>query len=79
MTTRYRFTVSVERDDHSKIDATGLYEHQTDSQENTNAAGLPANAGLVAGLMEQWKKGCQRAVSTSSRVSDQRSAKSLWC
>ena len=61
-TDRYRFTVWVERADHSKVHATELYDHQTDPQENTNIAGLPASAALVAGLMEQWKKGWRSAV-----------------
>jgi arylsulfatase A-like enzyme len=60
-TERYRFTVWVDRDDHSKVDATELYDHQTDPQENTNIANVPANAALVGRLMEQWKKGWQGA------------------
>jgi iduronate 2-sulfatase len=60
-TDRYRFTVWVDRDDHSKVDATELYDHQTDPQENVNVANLPENAALVATLMEQWKKGWQGA------------------
>ena len=60
-TDRYRFTVWVDREDHSKVDATELYDHQTDPQENTNIAKRPANAALVASLMEQWKKGWQGA------------------
>jgi hypothetical protein len=60
-TERYRFTVWVGRDDHSKVDAIELYDHQTDPQENTNVAKLPANAALVERLMAQWKKGWQGA------------------
>ena len=41
-TDRYRFTVWVNRDDHSKIDAIELYDHQVDPQENRNVAKLPA-------------------------------------
>jgi iduronate 2-sulfatase len=60
-TDRYRFTVWVDREDHSKIDAKELYDHQIDPQENVNISNLPANAALVATLMEQWKKGWQGA------------------
>jgi arylsulfatase A-like enzyme len=60
-TDRYRFTVWVSRTDHSKVDATELYDHQTDPQENTNLAKDPANAELVSRLMEQWRKGWQGA------------------
>jgi len=66
-TDRYRFTVWVERADHSKVHATELYDHQTDPQENTNIAGIPANATVVAGLMEQWKKGWTAARPGGSR------------
>ena len=60
-TDRYRFTVWVGRNDHSKVDAIELYDHKTDPQENTNIAKDPANAELVRRLMEQWKKGWQGA------------------
>jgi arylsulfatase A-like enzyme len=60
-TDRYRLTVWVDRDDHTKVDATELYDHQTDPQENTNVAKEPANADLVKSLMEQWKAGWQGA------------------
>lgn len=40
-TERHRFTVWVNRDDHSKVDAIELYDHQNDSQENTNIAKHP--------------------------------------
>jgi hypothetical protein len=60
-TERYRFTVWVDRGDHSKVDAAELYDHQTDPQENVNIAGLPEHAALVASLMEQWKKGWRGA------------------
>jgi arylsulfatase A-like enzyme len=56
-TGQYRFTRWVERDDHAKVDAVELYDHDTDPQENVNIAGDPANAGLVADLTEQWKSG----------------------
>ena len=58
---RYRFTVWVNRKDHSIVDAIELYDHQTDPQENVNIAKDPANAKLVEQLMEQWKKGWQGA------------------
>jgi arylsulfatase A-like enzyme len=60
-TERYRFTVWLDQKDHTKVDATELYDHQADPQENTNIAKAPANAELVAKLMEQWKKGWQGA------------------
>lgn len=60
-TDRYRFTVWVARDDHSKINAIELYDHQTDPQENTNIAKKAENADLVKKLMDQWNKGWQGA------------------
>lgn len=60
-TDRYRFTVWVGREDHTKVDAIELYDHQADPQENVNIAVLPANKALVASLMVQWKKGWQGA------------------
>ena len=60
-TERYRFTVWVGRDDHSKVDAVELYDHQTDPQENQNIAKRPENAALVEKLMAQWKQGWQGA------------------
>ena len=60
-TDRYRFTAWVGRNDHSKVDAVELYDHQTDPQENTNIANLPANAALVEQLTMQWRKGWQGA------------------
>jgi arylsulfatase A-like enzyme len=60
-TDRYRFTAWVERADHTKVLATELYDHQTDPQENTNIAKVPANADLVTKLMNQWKLGWQNA------------------
>lgn len=58
-TDRYRFTVWVNRNDHSKIDAIELYDHKTDPQENYNIAKKTENAELVKNLMEQWQKGWQ--------------------
>ena len=60
-TDKYRFTVWVSASDHSKVDAMELYDEQADPQENTNIANDPANAALVAKLMEQWKSGWQGA------------------
>jgi len=60
-TDRYRFTVWVDRKDHSMVDALELYDHQNDPQENTNIAQDPEQAAVVDGLMEQWKKGWQGA------------------
>ena len=60
-TDRYRLTVWVERKDHSKVDATELYDHQNDPEENRNIAGLPANAAVVKKLMDEWRKGWQGA------------------
>ena len=60
-TDRYRFTVWVARDDHAKVDAIELYDHQVDPQENYNIAKKAENAQLVSQLMEQWKKGWQGA------------------
>ena len=60
-TDRYRFTIWVSATDHSKIDATELYDHQSDPQENYNLAKKPEHAALVRQLTEQWKKGWQGA------------------
>jgi len=60
-TDRYRFTVWVDRHDHSKVDAIELYDHETDPQENTNIAKLPQNAELVQRLMAQWRQGWRGA------------------
>ena len=60
-TDRYRLTIWVGKTDHSKVDATELYDHHNDPQENNNIAQDPANAELVKRLMEQWRKGWQGA------------------
>jgi arylsulfatase A-like enzyme len=60
-TERYRFTRWVERNDHSKIAATELYDLQTDPQENVNIAGDPKQAALVAKLTAQWEQGWRGA------------------
>jgi iduronate 2-sulfatase len=56
-TDRYRFTRWVNRNEHTKVDAIELYDHQTNPQENTNIANDPKNAALVAQLTAQWEKG----------------------
>ncbi len=56
-TDRYRFTRWVDRDDHSKLDAVELYDHETDPQENVNIAADPANLALVEKLTVQWLSG----------------------
>ena len=61
-TDRYRLTVWVGRDDHSKIDAVELYDEFFDPQENTNIAVKPANAELVDKLMKQWRAGWKGAL-----------------
>jgi hypothetical protein len=60
-TDRYRFTVWVGRQDHSRIEAIELYDHQRDPQENTNVAKHPGHQKLVEELMTQWRKGWQGA------------------
>ncbi len=60
-TDRYRFTRWVHRDDHTKLDAVELYDHQTDPQENMNIANDPANADLLERLTEQWQQGWRGA------------------
>jgi arylsulfatase A-like enzyme len=65
-TDRYRFTGWVDRNDHSKIDAIELYDHQTDPQENINIAKLPANAALVERLTAQWRAGWRGALPTGT-------------
>jgi hypothetical protein len=61
-TDRYRFTAWVHRDDHSRIDAVELYDHQLDPQENENAANVPANKALVEELTAQWRAGWRAAI-----------------
>ncbi len=60
-TDRYRFTGWVHRNDHAKIDAIELYDHQTDPQENTNIAGRPEHKALVERLTAQWRAGWKAA------------------
>ena len=60
-TDRYRFTVWVSRKDHGKIDATELYDHLNDPQENTNIVSHAGQSVIVEQLTAQWKKGWQAA------------------
>ena len=60
-TERYRLTVWVSRNDHSKIDAIELYDEFFDPQENTNIAAAPGNGELVEKLMQQWRGGWKEA------------------
>ncbi|MSV28519.1 MAG: DUF4976 domain-containing protein [Bryobacterales bacterium] len=64
-TDRYRFTVWVDRSDHSRVDAIELYDHQTDPRENINIAKPPANRELVGRLMGQWRRGWRGAAAVS--------------
>ena len=66
-TERYRLTVWVSRDDHTKIDAIELYDHQIDPQENCNVAKTPANGELVEQLMVQWRQGWKGALPAGVR------------
>ena len=61
-TERYRLTVWVARDDHSKIDAVELYDELYDPQENANIAKDPKNGELVEKLMAQWRAGWKGAL-----------------
>jgi iduronate 2-sulfatase len=61
-TDRYRFTAWVQRNDHSKIEAIELYDHQTDPQENISLATDPKHAGLVTKLTAQWRAGWRAAL-----------------
>jgi len=60
-TDRYRFTIWVNRNNHSQVDALEVYDHQNDPQENVNIARHPENAALVKELTQQWKNGWQVA------------------
>jgi iduronate 2-sulfatase len=67
-TDRYRFTVWVDRQDHSKVGAIELYDHANDPQENTNIAKLPDQAATVERLMTQWKQGWRGALPAKAPV-----------
>jgi arylsulfatase A-like enzyme len=60
-TDRYRLTRWVQQDDHSKVHAVELYDHQTDPQENTNIASKPANAELIARLTTHFDAARRRS------------------
>jgi hypothetical protein len=61
-TDRYRFTAWMHRNDHSKVDAVELYDHQTDPQENVNIANDAANAELVKDLTARLNAGWKGAL-----------------
>jgi arylsulfatase A-like enzyme len=63
-TKEYRFTILLDRDDHSKVDAIEVYDQKADPQENWNLAVRPENADLVKRLTEQWKQGWRAAKPT---------------
>ncbi len=67
-TERYRFTVWVARDDHTKVEAVELYDELYDPQENTNIAKDPKNGELVEKLMAQWRKGPAGALPPVTRT-----------
>ena len=60
-TDRYRFTAWVDAKDHWKVDATELYDHQNDPQENHNIAAKPENAALVKELTAKLNAGWKAA------------------
>ena len=60
-TDRYRLTRWLHADDHSKVDAVELYDHQRDPQEDENIAAHPAHAELVERLTAQLQAGWQAA------------------
>jgi len=60
-TKNHRFTLWVDRKNHSKVAATELYDLQTDPQENQNIAAKPENAELVKELGAQLKAGWRAA------------------
>lgn len=57
----HRFTLWVDRKDHSKVAAPELYDHRTDPQENQNLAAKPENAELVEELSAQLRAGWKDA------------------
>ncbi len=61
-TDRYRYTKWVNRKDHSKVDAVELYDEQTDPQENTNIAKLPANKEIISKLDTRWQAGWKAVI-----------------
>lgn len=61
-TDRYRLTRWMARNDHSRVVATELFDHQTDPQENENLAGLTEHADLVEQLVSQLASGWKAAL-----------------
>ena len=55
-TDRYRMTRWLDRNDHSRVVATELFDHQTDPQENENLAGLPENALSALEARALWAR-----------------------
>ncbi len=62
-TKRYRFTKWVHRGNPAKVEAVELYDHENDSQENTNVADDPQYSSVLAKLDAQWKAGWRGAAS----------------
>lgn len=60
-TKHHRFTLWVNRKDHSKVAATELYDHRNDPQENQNIAANPENTELVEQLTAQLRAGWKNA------------------
>ncbi len=61
-TERHRFTAGVDRNDHARINAIELYDHEVDPGENTNIAGRPETKALVEQLTAQWRAGWRGAL-----------------
>ena len=68
-TDRYRLTQWVQRDDHSKVTAVELFDHQTDPQENTNIAEHPDQAATVKRLIAQLQEGYRGALPVAAKGS----------
>jgi iduronate 2-sulfatase len=60
-TDRYRFTRWVNRDDHSKMVAEELYDHDSDPQENTNIVKTIDASPLHSKLRADWSAGWKGA------------------
>ena len=60
-TDRYRFTRWVERDDHTKVAAEELYDHNSDPLENTNVVKTVSGTPLLKNLRAQWASGWKSA------------------
>lgn len=55
-TDRYRLTQWFHRNDHSKLVATELYDHEADPQENANVASRSENETLIQSLSSQLRE-----------------------